>query len=77
MGYRQSHPLLEWTVRCHLKSIPIPCDPSGQASALLACPSMDGISHDGTGKEGYRPIIDYYSHDYRPSSVIFSRSFAG
>ena len=77
MGYSQSYSLLEWSIRGHLKSVPIPCDPTGQLLPLLACPGMDSVSHDGTGKEGYRPTIDYYSHDYRPSSVIFSRSLAG
>lgn len=77
MGYRQSHSLLKWSIGCYLKSILIPCDPSGQALALLTCPSMDSISHDGTGKEGHRPTINYYSHDYRSSSVIISRSLAG
>lgn len=77
MGYRQSHPLLEWSIGCHLKSILVPCDPTGQLLTLLACPGMDSVSHDGTGKEGHRPTIDYYSHDYRPSSVIFSISLAG
>ena len=77
MGYGQSHPLLEWSIGCHLKSILIPCDPSAQVLSLLACPGMDGISHDGTGEEGHCPTINYYSHDYRSSSVIFSKSLAG
>lgn len=77
MGYGQSHPLLERSIGCHLKSVLITCNPTGQVLTLLACPGMDGISHDGTGEEGHRPTINYYSHDYRSSSVIFSISLAG
>ena len=77
MGYGQSHPLFEGSIGCHLKSILIPCDPSGCVFARLGCPSSDRIGHDSSCKEGDRLSIDYYSHDYRSSSVILSRSLAG
>lgn len=77
MGYGQSHPLLERSIGCHLKSILIPSDPSGCIFARLACPSSDRIGHDSSCKKGDRLSIDYYFHDYRSSSVIFSKSLAG